>query len=188
MKKNEQKILKFFRDAGRMPSITEAMKLFRVASRSSAFYILKKLVEAGIVKKDSSGKILPSSSMHELRLLGNIRAGFASPGEDELADTITVGEHLIRDKDSSYILEVEGDSMKDAGIQEGDMVIFERRSDAKTGQIVVALTEDGYTLKYLRKDGKGKMFLEAANDSYPRIHPKEGEIIGIVVSSFRKYV
>jgi len=66
------------------------------------------------------------------------------------------------------------------------MVIFERTHDVKPGDIVVALTEDGYTLKYLRKRGK-TFYLEAANDRYPDIHPQEGEIQGKVTASFRKY-
>ncbi len=76
--------------------------------------------------------------------------------------------------------------MIDAGIQEGDMVVFERTNDYKSGDIVVALTEDGYTLKYLRKKD-GKYYLEAANEHYPDIHPREGEIIGVVISTFRTY-
>jgi repressor LexA len=76
--------------------------------------------------------------------------------------------------------------MIDAGIQEGDMVIFEHTKEAKPGQIVVALTEDGYTLKYLRKHGQ-QMYLEAANDRYPDIRPVEGEITGVVTATFRKY-
>ena len=51
---------------------------------------------------------------------------------------------------------------------------------------MVALTEDGYTLKFLRKKGNG-FFLEAANENYPDIHPSEGQIIGVVTSTFRKY-
>ena len=106
--------------------------------------------------------------------------------DEELADTISVGEYLIRDKDASYLLEVEGDSMIDAGIHEGDMVIFERGNAYKVGDIVIALTEDGYTIKYLRKKA-GKLYLEPANVNYPNIHPKEGEIIGVVTGTFRKY-
>lgn len=120
------------------------------------------------------------------KLLGKIQAGFASPAEEELADTIGIGEYLIRHKESTYLLEVEGDSMRDAGILPGDMVIFERRPDAKPGDIVVALTEDGYTLKYLRKKGS-KIYLEAANPEYPKFHPSEGQIIGVVTASFRRY-
>lgn len=171
-----------------MPSVSEVMKMFGFRSRSSAFYAINKLAASGIIEKDSKGKIIPGKNIHDLRMLGTIRAGFASAGEDELADTISVGDHLIRDKDASYLLKVEGDSMIDAGIQEGDTIIFERTDAARPGNIVVALTEDGYTLKYMRKDKKGKIFLEAGNDKYQDIHPQEGQIIGVVVSSFRKYV
>jgi SOS regulatory protein LexA len=183
---HETKIFSFYRTARRMPSISEIMKICGFASRNSAFYLIKKLVASGVVEKDSAGKIVPTAKMHELRVLGTIKAGFAAPAEEELADTITVGEYLIRHKESSFLLQVEGDSMIDAGIQEGDMVIFERGRDAKVGDIVVALTEDGYTLKYLRKKG-GKAYLEAANQNYPTIRPKDGQVIGVVTSSFRTY-
>lgn len=182
----EKRILSFYRSHRRMPSITEVMNLCGFKSRSSAFYLIERLVKSGVVEKDSQGKIVPSSQMHTLRLVGSIRAGFASPAEEELADTITVGDHLIRHKESSYLLKVEGDSMQGAGILDGDMVIFERRSDAKAGDIVVALTEDGYTLKYLRKKGK-KLYLEAANPDYPKFYPIDGQVIGVVVSNFRTY-
>jgi SOS regulatory protein LexA len=181
------KVLGFYRSRRRMPSITEVMKLCGFSSRSSAFHLVEKLVKDGTVEKDSKGKVVPSANMHSLKVLGSIRAGFAAPAEEELADTITVGDYLIRHKESSYLLRVEGDSMKDAGILDGDMVIFERRGDAKPGDIVAALTEDGYTLKYLRKKG-AKIYLEAANESYPKFYPAEGQVIGVVVSAFRNYI
>lgn len=129
-------------------------------------------------------RVIPG--FHSLPLLGPIRAGFASPSEENIADTITVGEYLIRDKDASFLLQVVGDSMEGAGIREGDMVIFERTGSYKPGDIVIALTEDGYTLKFLRKKGT-QYFLEAANDNYPPIYPKEGEIVGVVTGTFRTY-
>jgi DNA polymerase V len=122
----------------------------------------------------------------KLKLLGTIKAGFASPNEEEMADNISIGDFLLRNKDASYLLQVDGDSMRDSGILDGDMVIFERTTDCTPGDIVVALTEDGYTLKYLRKKGK-QFFLEAANSDYPPLYPKEGEIIGVVTSTFRRY-
>jgi repressor LexA len=180
------KVRGFFRTHKRMPSITELMELLGLSSRSSAFYIANQLIDAGIVEKDTTGKLIPASGLYSAPMLGHIRAGFAAPAEEELADTITVGEYLLPHPDASYLLTVEGDSMIDAGIQEGDMVAFERTSDVKVGDIVVALTEDGYTLKYLRRKN-GRLCLEAANDAYPDIHPREGEIIGKVVSTFRTY-
>ncbi len=121
-----------------------------------------------------------------LPFLNFVRAGFATPAEEDMADTITVGEYLIRDKDASFLLQVVGDSMVDAGIHEGDMVIFERTGSYRPGDIVIALTEDGYTLKFLRKKGE-RYFLEAANEKYPPIYPKEGQIVGVVTGTFRKY-
>jgi len=169
-----------------MPSITEVMKLFGFKSRNSAFVLIENLVREGILDKDSSGKLLPTTKIYELPLLNRVRAGFATPAEEDLADTISVGEYLIRDKDASYLLEVMGDSMIDAGIHEGDMVIFEKTGNYRAGDIVIALTEDGYTLKFLRREGS-KYYLEAANENYPNIYPKEGEIIGVVTGTFRKY-
>lgn len=181
-----EKLISFYRKNRRMPSITELMKLFKLSSRSSAFYISNRFIEEGYVTKDVTGKLVPAPGLFSIPLLGHVRAGFAAPAEDELADTVTIGEYLIGNPNASYLLTVEGDSMEDAGIQSGDMVIFERTQDYKPGDIVVALTEDGYTLKYLRKKGKA-FYLEAANDRYPDIYPKEGEIVGKVSSTFRTY-
>lgn len=181
-----EKLLSFYRKNKRMPSITEMLKLFKLSSRSSAFYVSNRLIEEGYVTKDKTGKLLPAAGLFSVPLLGHVRAGFAAPAEEELADTVTIGDYLIGNPNASYLLTVEGDSMEDAGIQSGDMVIFERTQDYKPGDIVVALTEDGYTLKYLRKKGK-TFYLEAANDRYPDIYPKEGEIVGKVSSTFRTY-
>lgn len=95
--------------------------------------------------------------------------GFAAPAEEELADTITIGQYLIHHKESTYLLRVESDAMEDAGIFSGDMILFERRTDAKKNDIVVVLTEDGYVLKYVR-------------------NVREGNVIGVVTASFRTYV
>lgn len=169
-----------------MPSVTEMMSVCGFSSRSSAFYQIEKLIKNGVIEKDSKGKIIPKN-LHELPLVGSIKAGFASPAEDELADTISIGEYLIGHKESSFILKVDGDSMIEAGILDGDMVIFERGRDPRNGDIVVALTEDGYTLKYLKRLN-GRLYLKAANPDYPNIYPKDGQIIGVVTASFRKYV
>ena len=169
-----------------MPSITELMALFKVSSRSSAFYIANKLVAAGVLHKDKTGKLVPGADFHAVPILGHIRAGFAAPAEEEIADTISIGEYLLRRPDASYLLTVEGDSMQGAGIHQGDTVVFERTQDYKPGDIVVALTEDGYTLKYLRKKNN-RYYLEAANEVYPDIYPNDGEIIGVVTATFRKY-
>jgi repressor LexA len=194
-----QKITDFFQRSGRMPGVTDIMKMFKYKSRNSAFYLLEKLIDARLMSKDKQGRLLVPDSevktfLDQLPLVsGMIPAGFAAPIEGELSDMLSISDYLIRNREASYILRVKGDSMKDAGIEEGDMVVFERTPDAKVGDIVVALTDDGYTLKYLRKESaskqypKGRYFLEPANTEYPKMYPKEGQVVGVVVSTFRKY-
>jgi DNA polymerase V len=94
---------------------------------------------------------------------------FSSVSENELADTITIGEYLIGHKESSYLLEIEGSSMDEVGIKNGDKVIFERGRVPRSGDIVISLTDDGYKIDYLNK-----------------IKSSE-QVIGVVTSSFRTY-
>lgn len=179
-------LLSYYRKHRRMPNIAEMMELFGLSSRGSTFEASEKLIARGYVSKDKTGKLVPAPGLFMVPQVGRVRAGFATPAEEELADMVSIGEYLLDDVNASYLLQVEGDSMEGAGILEGDKVIFERTSDVRPGQIVVALTEDGYTLKYLRKQG-AKFFLEPANEKYPNIYPREGEIIGKVTAVFRKY-
>lgn len=188
----QKKIILFLEKKGRMPGISDIMKLFGYKSRNTAFYLVNQLIEVKLVEKDRQGKLLiPHAHLRtELPVLGMIPAGFASPVEEGEVDTISLDEYLIRNKEASYILKVRGDSMRDAGIADGDMVIFERNVESKPGDIVVAIIEGGYTLKYLKKQSAsrgGKYYLEPANPAYPIIYPKEGQVIGVVVSVFRKY-
>ena len=119
--------------------------------------------------------------------LGLVEAGFPSPAEEELSDTMSFDEYLIDNKEASYILKVKGDSMIDAGICEGDMVIVERTNSSKPGDIVVAEIDGEWTMKYLRVRG-GKYYLEPANKKYKPIVP-EGELViaAVVKAVVRKY-
>lgn len=141
-------------------------------------------------KLEFSNQISIKRSDGTIRFLGSVQAGFATPVDEELMDVLHLEDYLVRDKSASYLLEVRGDSMIDAGICEGDLVVFERGAEANIGDIVVALLPDGYTIKFLQKDlknGNGRLCLEPANSNYPVIYPTDGQIIGVVVSAIRKY-
>jgi len=85
------------------------------------------------------------------------------------------------------MLRVKGDSMIEAGIHEGDLVIAVRRNDAKDGDIVIAEVDGGWTMKYFRKKGN-TIFLEPANSNYAPIYPEYDIKIGAVVKGvIRKY-
>ncbi len=122
-----------------------------------------------------------------IQILGSIRAGFAAPAEEELTDSLSLEDYLIEKKESSYMLRVKGDSMIDAGIHEGDLVIVERGGQAREGDIVIAEIDGGWTMKYLRKKGK-VLYLEPANKKYQPIYPEhELQIAAVVKGVVRKY-
>jgi repressor LexA len=122
-----------------------------------------------------------------IRMLGLVEAGFPTSAGEELLDTMSLDEYLIENKEATYLLKVKGDSMIDAGIMEGDLVIVERGRPARVGDIVVAEVDREFTLKYLRKKGS-EMFLEAANKKYKPIYPKEElKILAVLRAVIRKY-
>ena len=182
----KRKIISFYERHKRMPGYKELMELTGFRSKNAVFKLITKLVDEGIVAKDKKGKLIPRN-LGGVRFLGLVEAGFPSPAEEELLDVMNFDEYLTPDKESSYILKVKGDSMIDAGIQPGDMVIVERRATYKVGQIVIASVDNEYTMKYLRKKD-GKFFLEPANAKYKPIYPREAfRVDAVVTAVVRKY-
>lgn len=182
-----EKLSEFFRSKRRMPSFSELMRLWGYKTKSAVNYRVNALIEAGVIAKDKAGKLLPVELEGGAKVLGLIEAGFPSAAEEELLDVMNFDEYLTPNKESSYILKVKGDSMKDAGICEGDMVIVERRATYKVGQIVIAMVDGDFTMKYLRQKS-GKYFLEPANEKYKPIYPKESfKIEAVVTAVVRKY-
>ena len=181
------KILDFYKKHKRMPSYAEIMSLVGFKSKNAVYKLVNKLVEEGIVMKDATGRLIPKKIFGEVPMLGLVEAGFPSVAEEMVADTMSIEDYLIENKESTYMLEVKGDSMIDAGIQEGDLVIAERKGDPKDGVIVIADVDGGWTMKYFRRRN-GKVYLEAANKNYKDIHPKEDmKIAAIVRGVIRKY-
>lgn len=181
------KIMKFYQSERRMPSYSEMMKLFGFKSKNAVYRLVDKLMDAGVVTKDRLGRLLPTTSLTEVPLLGLVKAGFPSPGEDVLESTMNIDSYLISKKESTYILEVDGDSMIDAHIADGDMVIAERTEFAKDGQIVIAEVDGEFTMKYFRKEGD-KVWLEPANKNFSPIYPENDlKIRAIVRGVVRKY-
>jgi SOS regulatory protein LexA len=187
MKHYREILVKFHEENNRLPSYAEMLKLFGYKSKNGVHGLVQKLIAEGIVKKDRTGKIVPSETFGEVPMLGLVEAGFPSPAEEELVDTISFDEYLTPHKESSYILKVKGDSMIEAGICEGDMVIVERRRTASPGQIVIASVDGEYTMKYLRKKGT-TMYLEPANKKYKPIYAKDTlKVEAVVTAVVRKY-
>lgn len=136
----------------------------------------------------SSPKLMPGGYFYSIMVLGTVEAGWPSPAEEELSDTMSLDEYLIRRKEATYMLKVSGDSMIDAGIMPGDMVLVERGVAEKDGHIVIAEVDGKWTMKYLRKRN-GKVYLEAANKKYKPIYPTQAlKIAAVVRAVIRRYI
>ncbi len=184
---HQTKIESFYSANKRMPTYSEMMKLFGFKSKNAVFKVVKKLIEAGMVAKDHLGRLVPSSSFGEIQMAGFVTAGLPATVEEELADTVSLDSMLVKNKALTYMLEVDGDSMIDAHIEKGDMVLVERTNTAKDGQIVIAEVDGEFTMKYFRKEGD-KVWLEPANKNYQPIYPEHSLNINAVIKAvIRKY-
>lgn len=184
---HKNKLTAFYQSEKRMPTYSEMMKLFGFKSKNAVYRLVEKLMDAGLVDKDKLGRLIPTAGFTEVPLLGLVKAGFPSPSEDVLETTINLDNFLIQKKESTYILEVDGDSMIDAHIADGDMVIAERTEHARDGQIVIAQVDGEFTMKYFRKEGN-KVWLEPANKNFKPIHPTTDlQIKAVIRGVFRKY-
>lgn len=186
-KEAKEKIRKFYKANKRMPTYSEIMELLFLKSKNAVFKLVKRLETEGFLEKDLKGKLIPARLYEQTRILGLVQAGFPSPAEEELVDTISLDEYLIQNKDSTFILKVSGDSMVDAGILEGDMVIVDRNAVPKSGDIVVAEVDNEWTMKFLVKT-KNQVYLRPGNKKYKPIYPREElKIAAVVKAVIRKY-
>lgn len=177
----------FYAQNKRMPTYSEMLKLFDFKSKNAVFRVVEKLIEAGLVAKDHLGRLIPSKSFGEIQMCGLVTAGLPATVEEELVDTVDLDDLLIKNKPLTYMLEVDGDSMIDAHIEKGDMVLVEKATIAKDGQIVIAEVDGEFTMKYFRKD-KNKVWLEPANKNYKPIYPEHSLNINAVLKAvIRKY-
>ncbi len=195
---HQRTVLSYIREfqtkRGYSPSLADLAIAFGVRSKNAVAKVVSVLFKTGHLEKDPKGRIkILEQPVAEgvmpmmLPLFGPIAAGFAAPVEEQAEETITIEDYLVRDKSSTFLLRVKGDSMIDAGIQEGDLVVVERGKEPRPGDIVVGVIDDEFTLKRLVKE-KGKFFLKAENPRYPELHAREElKVAGVVRGVIRKY-
>ncbi|MDX5151675.1 MAG: transcriptional repressor LexA [Acidiferrobacterales bacterium] len=182
------------REQGRTPKLREIAEFLGIRSRGSVHRYVQALVQAGLIEiePDRSRGIrllqdVDSSNRFTLPLLGRIAAGLpieAIPDQDE----IDLSEFFIRP--NRFVLKVTGDSMIEAGILDGDMVVVEQASTARDGDIVVALIDrEEATLKTFRRNPDKSISLVPSNASMKtmRYAADRVQIQGIVVGQMRSY-
>jgi repressor LexA len=182
-----QSISGFYHQKGRMPSFSEIAKLAGFRSKNAVYKLINKLEKQKILQRDSKGRLIAGSIASPVKMLGTVEAGFPSPAEEELADNLSLDDLLINNREATFLLKVSGDSMSNAGILPGDMVLVDKGEVPRSGDIVIAEVDGEWTMKYLRKRGASVMLLPA-NSKYQPIKPKrELKIAGVVTAVVRKY-
>lgn len=119
----------------------------------------------------------------------NVPAGFPSPADDYIESRLSLDEHLVPHKDSTFLVRAKGNSMIEAGIFDGSILIVDKSLTPVSGDIVVAVLEGEFTVKYLIKRGN-TIALKPANAQCKEIEFKEGQelqIWGVVTSTVKKY-
>ena len=170
-----------------LPSYAGIGELIGLRSKASVAGLVLRLKGEGFVESAPDRRLKPGKRFFDRPLAERVRAGAPSPVGDARPEALSIDEHLVTHPSRSVLITVVGDSMIDAGIQSGDVVVVEKRSAANIGDIVIAIIDNEFTLKRLHRE-RGQIVLKPENKAYPVIRPKgELEIFGVVVGLFRKY-
>ena len=168
-----------------MPSYATLSELAGIKAKSWTHTLVAMLRDEGILDVTPDKRLKPGPRFFERELAESVRAGMPEQAPDA-TQTITIDSYLIAHPSKTSLVRVKGDSMVDAGILEGDLAVVEWRTNARPGDIVVALVDGELTLKYLAKD-KGGYWLRPANDNYLPIRAQGTlEISGVMVGLIRK--
>ena len=179
--KKQSKLYNFLKDKIKKTNVSPSFEEMKIAmglkSKSGIQRLINGLIERGFIEKKDNKKrainIVNNSVSKKnndlvinLPLLGGIAAGSPVEAIENSDENIQIPLHLISANKKNYVLKVEGDSMVNKGIVDGDKAIIEYCNDAENGDIVVALINDNeVTLKKLKKN-KDKIYLIPANDNY----------------------
>ena len=157
-----------------------------VDSITPSIEVYKSQVKSGIevlrVNEDPIKQLIPIFT-------SRVQAGFPSPADDHLEDTLDLNTHLIHHKEATFFVKAQGESMIGAGIHQGDILIVDKPLSPKSGKIVIAVVDGEFTVKRLHKY-KGNITLKAENSEFEDIKIKGTDeliIWGVVTSVIHQY-
>ncbi len=198
-KNNKQiQILEFIKkeinDKGYPPSVREIGAAVGLRSTSTVHGHLERLEKKGLIRRDATKpraiEVLDEfqnnkKEMIDIPVVGKVRAGQPILAVENVEDVVPLPMDFIRTNNQTFILKVQGDSMIEAGILDGDYLIVEQRNTAENGEIVVALIDDSATVKTFYKED-GYIRLQPENSSMSPIISNDVVILGKVIGLFRK--
>jgi repressor LexA len=185
-------IRRYLRKYGYPPTVREIGKALGLHSPSTVHAHLAKLEQIGMLRRDPSkpraielmvGKARQALKGPGVPVVGNVAAGEPILAEENIEDYYELPS-VIGGKGDDYILKVRGDSMKDAGILEGDFVVVRPADESKNGEIVVALLGEEATVKRFYRE-RNTVRLQPENKAHKPIRSKDVELLGKVVGVFR---
>ena len=173
---------------GTLPSYAGIGQVVGFKAKNAAVKLASRLTVAGYLRPAPGGKLAPTPRFFAIPLFDSrVQAGLAeSVAGEEAGELVTIDSYLIAVPSKTVLLRVKGDSMRDAGVLDGDLAVVERSQSASAGEFVVAVVDGDFTLKELGYEGEQPILIPH-NDRYPRIRPKRDlEIFGIVRGIVRK--
>jgi repressor LexA len=181
------KLRDYYSDHRVLPSFSGIANLVGLSTTSAVSMFVKRMKSLGYLDSTPDRRLQPGRRFFEREIVDTVRAGVPEPANDVQVQTLDIDAYLIDNPSQTILLTVKGDSMVDAGLMPGDMLVVKKNVPINIGAIVVALVDGEPTVKYLEKDRKG-FYLRPGNQRYTAIRPKSDlELIGVVTGSFRKY-
>jgi SOS regulatory protein LexA len=170
-----------------LPSYASIGQLLGLKSKSSVAAMVARLKLAGYLDSTPDRRLAPTARFFARPLAASpVQAGMPNSVDDAQADALTIDDYLIERPSQTVLIRVKGDSMMDAGILEGDLVVVEKAASAKRGDVVVAIVDGQFTLKRLDVE-RGQFILKPENRAYSVIRPEGAlEIFGVMVGLVRK--
>ena len=187
-------IKKEIKRRGYPPAVREIGEAVGLSSSSTVHSHLNQLEQKGYIKRDPTKpraiEVMDSSfrsfkEMIDIPIVGRVTAGEPILAVEKIEDTFPLPLDFVKSEDA-FMLEIKGDSMIMAGIQEGDLVIVRKQNIARNGDIVVALLGEEATVKRFFKEAT-HVRLQPENDLYKPIITREVTILGKVIGLLRKY-
>lgn len=196
LNEKEQKVLEYIKkqikDTGYPPSVREICAALGFKSTSSAHQYIWRLAEKGYIDKGDlktrAIRVVGAESTISVPIVGKVAAGEPILATENIEDYMSIGESFFSKdslKNDNFILKVQGESMIEAGINDGDYIIVSKQSTARNGQIVVAMIDGDATVKTFYKEA-GYIRLQPENSTMDPIIVKDCQIVGKVIGLFRK--
>lgn len=196
LNEKEQKVFDYIKkqikDTGYPPSVREICAALGFKSTSSAHQYVWRLAEKGYIDKGDlktrAIRVVGTESTISVPIVGKVAAGEPILATENIEDYMSIGESFFSKdalQNDNFILKVQGESMIEAGINDGDYIIVSKQNTARNGQIVVAMIDGEATVKTFYKE-KDYVRLQPQNSTMEPIIVKDVQILGKVIGLFRK--